>query len=224
MSTIANILCYRGELLHGTVLCVDPSVGSSSSMPGWAVYKQGKLVSSGILEVKAGHTLNQRLFAIARVFREKFETPDVLVIEHITQWGRRKVDSLLKGVGAVFAGVLPKVGTIEVPPSVWHLYPHPGYFKNDEQDAIAMGHFCLAVARGEWTSEKRERVPNADTKQRQRVIRAKHPRRVAEERPNAKASPTRRAPRSRVKVAKSRRVRRQLTNRRGEKSGRRHSR
>ena len=74
----------RDSILKGTVIAIDPSCISSSSVPGWAVYRKGILESSGTIEGISPYVdLNRRLMYIGRYIRENFEEPDVLVLEKI---------------------------------------------------------------------------------------------------------------------------------------------
>lgn len=48
----------------GTILAVDPSIGSATSMPGYALSVDGVVVDSGILSINPKAPHNQRLAGI----------------------------------------------------------------------------------------------------------------------------------------------------------------
>lgn len=140
------------SIVNGKLLCLDPSCGSASSMPGYAIYENGQLKGSGTIHVEGVHReLPYRLQDIARSLREDFETPDVLVIEEIPVrryggGGATGHASLLKSMGLM-------MGTVEAPlvirirPQAWRALKHDDWWKDDEQDAIAMGHAVLQVCK-----------------------------------------------------------------------------
>ena len=137
-------------LRGGTMLCLDPSCGSASSMPGYALYSAGELVDSGIIEVSGIHRdLPYRLQDIARVLREDFPRPDVLVIEEIPvrRFGGGSATahaSLLKAAGLMM-GTVEAPLVIRVRPQVWRALRPDTWKKGDEQDAIALGYAVLQV-------------------------------------------------------------------------------
>lgn len=141
------------ELLEGgTMLCIDPSCGSTGSMPGYAIYKAGKLEDSGIIEIpNVSRDLPYRLQDLLKVLQEDFDRPDILVTEAIAPrrfggGGATGHASLLRSTGVVLAAYhdLP---VLAIRPQAWRKMPHEGWFKDDEQDAIAFGHCALEVCR-----------------------------------------------------------------------------
>lgn len=155
ISQIQAAIAAHSELIKtGHVLCIDPSVGSSSSLPGFAVYKKGKLVESGLIQVDLGKPLNKRLFEIRRTLQEDFEVPDILILEYIggyafgpMRYNITAYHSLIKAVGTVLASF--NVDTvIEVPPAVWKKYVDDQYVKGDEADAVYIGRYVINSARG----------------------------------------------------------------------------
>lgn len=158
----------RETILTGTLLAVDPSTGSSSSLPGYALYEKGILVESGVIRVDVAAAKNKRLFEIRRTLQEDFEVPDVLVIEHISAiaFGALKYNAeafvgLHRGVGAILSAFnLDTV--IEVPPSVWKRKVDEGYTKSDESDAVYIGRYVINEAlagRKEETNGKKIGAP-----------------------------------------------------------------
>lgn len=148
-------------ITKGYVLAIDPSSGSmnssgSGSWPGYAIYVAGELRESGVIELEsAGKDLPYRLQELAQVLRDEFERPDVLVVEKIAarRYGGGSANShasLLKAVGVTLA--TPADTVIEVRPQQWRPLRHESWFKDDEQDAIALGHATLEIAN--WMLEE----------------------------------------------------------------------
>jgi hypothetical protein len=144
------------SVLTGTVLVIDPSSGSSSSQPGYALFSGGNLTDSGTIVINHAKEVPRRLQDIAKALQKDFPPVDVLIIEDIPvrSFGRNAHAhaTLLKSVGAILsAAQYDKF--IEISPSVWHawLSKDPaiakGYAKGDEWDAKVMGFCVLDLAR-----------------------------------------------------------------------------
>ena len=69
----------------GTIIAIDPSIGSSSSMPGWAVYHLSELIDSGVLDIDSSLSVYERAQDIHRKLHQlyKYYKPDVLIYEEI---------------------------------------------------------------------------------------------------------------------------------------------
>ena len=143
-------------LVRGLVVAVDPSIGSTSSMPGWAAYRAGELVGSGVLEIDASaetHRLRYVALALAKVYR--CYPPDVLVYEDIAprRYGGGSAHghaSLLKSVGAILSVPGPD-HHLGLRPTQWKRQVRESYVKGDEADAIEMGY--VAVSTAQWVIE-----------------------------------------------------------------------
>lgn len=153
---------HREEILKGTLLAVDPSTGSGSSLPGFAWFEAGELKESGVIQVTIGAAKNKRLFEIRRTLQEEFPIPDVLVIEHISSvpWGnmRRNTEALAglqRGVGAILSAFNVDA-VIEVMPSLWKKTVDEHYTKSDEMDAIYIGRYVIARADNRFSKTKRK--------------------------------------------------------------------
>jgi hypothetical protein len=152
--TYQDIEAAAEDLVYGTVLCIDPSIGSQSSMPGWAIYEAGLLTSSGVLHIDPTGTQVERLRFLGGVLRSLFETfdPDVLVYEKVPVsahgGGRSQVGhaSLLMASGVVLSIPGPDY-TVGIMPISWKKLVRPTYRKGDEQDAIEIGYICIEEAR-----------------------------------------------------------------------------
>lgn len=141
------------HLTQGIVLAVDPSVGSSSSMPGYAIYTAGILRASGTIPLNPTDPIHVRLrglvYALRKITQE--HNPDVLVYEDIPaqRYGgggnAGAHASLLKAVGAI----LSTSGTdyvVGIQPVSWKPMARSSYVKGDEADAIEIGHVVISEA------------------------------------------------------------------------------
>lgn len=147
-----EVLRERDALTVGVALVVDPSIGSSSSNPGWAVYHRGKLGDSGTIDTGGSHT---PLWERARKLGEEMKQlctqygPDILVYEDIPATSRFNPNaqaSLLKAVGVILA-CTDTVSVIGVHPASWKHYVRKSYIKGDAEDAIEIGYVVVALAR-----------------------------------------------------------------------------
>lgn len=154
------------ELRTGMVLIVDPSIGSSSSRPGWAVYDSGELKYSGTIDTGGSHlplwkrarTLADELKAICDDF-----APTMLVYEDIpatSGFNANAQASLLKAVGIVLAATNTDE-CLGVHPASWKNYVRPEYKKGDEEDAIEIGHVVVSLAFHIEAADKADRTRGA---------------------------------------------------------------
>lgn len=147
---------YLEEILFGTMHCYDPSVGSRSSMPGYAIYEEGELVESGTIEVAPSWSLAARMQAIGEAVRD-FGVPDVAAVEGLPAraYGRGRSRSahasLLQGRGAIVSNIQTEA-VISVDARVWHGYTDPDYVKGDAEDAEMVGWCLLCLAEAKYTS------------------------------------------------------------------------
>jgi hypothetical protein len=149
----AAVTAAKRALIDGTALIIDPSIGSRSSMPGYAVYVAGKLTESGTLRINPDESKWERLREVHRQLRNisKLHDPDVLVYEDVpvtAHGGRSQVShaSLLMAVGAALAAVdCPHV--VPMPPSSWKRWARPEYEKGDEADAVEIGWVTIEMAK-----------------------------------------------------------------------------
>ena len=146
--------CYKA-VLNGTMLAIDPSIGSDSSLPGYALFEQGELVESGVFEVQRGASKHIRLYEITRIIREDFPyVPDVLAVERIVARPFRggsgmnavSLSSLHKAIGAIMSAA-PFTHLVEVATSSWVPYKPDDYEKTDEFDAITIGLCVIGKAK-----------------------------------------------------------------------------
>jgi len=141
------------ELIQGGhMLCIDPSCGSTGSMPGYAIYKEGELKDSGIIEIPDVHRdLPYRLQDLLSTLQVSFQKPDLLVIEDIAsrrfgRGGQSGHASLLRSTGTIMSAY-PDTKVLAIRPQSWRKMLPEGWVKGDEWDAIALGHRALEVCR-----------------------------------------------------------------------------
>jgi len=147
-----NVDRLKGPLTYGSVLVIDPSIGSTSSSPGWAYYQAGHKIDSGIIHTGGSHLhlwqrarkLGQSLNVLCNEYKV-----DVLVYEDIpatSGFNQNAIASLLKAVGIVLACTTSS-HVLGVHPASWKKYVRPEYKKGDEADAIEIGHIVISLAR-----------------------------------------------------------------------------
>ena len=133
-------------------------------MPGYAIFKQGTLVESGIIRLKSSDKKNVRLYNLVESIREEFPVADVVAVENIppVAYNRKsamqgwQLVSLQRSVGAIISCF--NCPYIEVAPAAWSKYKFEGYVKSDEHDAICIGLTCVAIA----TSINKEKLEEAE--------------------------------------------------------------
>lgn len=144
-------------ILNGTLLAIDPSTGSKSSMPGFAVFIKGELVESGTIEVDLAGNRAQKLYQINHILRTDFKAPDVVAVENISYFVGKmspaSVVSLQRAVGAIVAA-WPVKCLVEVPSNAWQKHQFAGYFKSDANDSICIGLTCINIAK-EFLNEQK---------------------------------------------------------------------
>lgn len=144
--------CGR-DALTGTLIAFDPSTGSKSSMPGYAIFKKGKLVESGIIQVNSAARRNVRLYSITQALLNEFPEPDVIAVENIppVQYNRGRamggwaLVAIQRSIGAIISCFDSEY--IEVAPKAWQSYKFDGYNKSDEHDAICIGICVIETAK-----------------------------------------------------------------------------
>lgn len=141
------------ELQAGIILAVDPSIGSQSSMPGWAVYSKGLYQESGIIEINCTASTPFRLQYLNYSIRKLIAKwqPDVMVYEAITDvpykgFSARGHAPLQKALGAILSisGPSKYVGMLAVS---WKKMVRDTYVKGDEADAVELGWVAIQEAR-----------------------------------------------------------------------------
>lgn len=155
---------YAAQLLAGRILALDPSVGSWSSQPGYAIFEAGQLIDSGVIEMPVGATRSRRLYYLRRILTDQFtEKFDAVVIEDIptSRVNRRRGGGvyfdakaqvpLHKAVGVIESCF--DAHTLFVHPATWRTYATEEHLSmktrgepTDERDAVVMGQTVLLLA------------------------------------------------------------------------------
>ena len=139
------------EIMEGTLLAIDPSCGSESSMPGYALYRGAELIKSGTLDIKKiSRDVAYRLQDLSSMLGE-FKDIDVLVVEHIPArryggGGATGHASLLNAEGVCLAST-KAARILRVRPQTWHSMKPDHWIKGDAADAEAIGHCVITIAR-----------------------------------------------------------------------------
>ncbi len=140
-------------ILSGTVLAIDPSSGSSSSMPGFSIWLDGGLFLSGIIKLDPKKAIGHRLTTLYHKIQELTDArPDVLVVESINKMQAHEY--LLYAVGVTMAAADAPV-VISVHNSFWKSVAKatPDYKKSDSEDAIMLGRSVILFAKQERDKE-----------------------------------------------------------------------
>lgn len=135
------------KVLYGTLVTVDPSIGSRDSQPGYAVFEKGVLSMSGTMAID--HKLS--VYKRARLLHEMFSLmlpapPDVLGIERLpTSFANVRC---IWSAGITVAA-MNATQTIEICIPFWKAYAktRPKYVKGDEADAVVMGEALIAYCK-----------------------------------------------------------------------------
>jgi len=98
----ARSLQYKKHVLGGTMLCIDPSSGKTSAA-GWALFKEGRLVESGLVTVCSVASREIRLREILACVQADFDPVDLLVIEKID--GRMAKRILIQACGVYMSAI-----------------------------------------------------------------------------------------------------------------------
>lgn len=165
------------ELVGGIVLIVDPSIGSQSSLPGWAIYEDAVLVNSGIIPVPIHKTVAQRLAYLSQAITKLVEDigdVGVLVYEKVpvsAHGGRSQAGhaSLLMATGAILAGADRVPHYVAIAPISWKKAARPTYVKSDENDAIEMGWVVIEQAK-QMLAEGARKLANPLVKRRKKAV------------------------------------------------------
>lgn len=124
------------------MLAIDPASGSTS-MPGWAMFRDGQLLGSGVLEIR-GQTIGHKLAHLYNEVRVMTDQGvDTVVIEEIR--GRVAHHYLLWAVG-VIAAATSRAEWIELPVAFWKAIAPEGYVKSDRTDAEYIGKAVIQLA------------------------------------------------------------------------------
>lgn len=154
-------------LLEGVMISIDPSIGSTSSQPGFAVFRQTKQIDSGILTIPPHLSVPVRLRMLANHLRKLYRQyqPDVLVYEEIPsqRYGGGNANahaSLLKAVGAILSVAGPD-GYVGLSPLSWKRMVRDTYRKGDKEDAEEIGYIAIECAKQITETKQTKRKPKS---------------------------------------------------------------
>lgn len=148
-------------VLEGRGLVLDPSCGSMSSQPGYAIYSKGVLEDKGTIQIPLGRTLQERLHYLATCLRNEFpEKFDYVVIEEVPVLRFNKFGRSLKGqvslhyaVG-VMMSAFPVDLFLQITPATWRSFASDEHIEKkalghstDEDDAQCMGYAVIEIAK-----------------------------------------------------------------------------
>lgn len=155
------------KALDGTVLVIDPSCGSRSSLPGYSVYCRMELIDSGTLPITLGAPLFKRLHQMRgfiHLVENKYGPVDLAVLEEIPVAKGRFTDkglaSLMQAVGATVASISCQ-HIVFIHPLTWRAWMPAGYVKGDRADAELMGSVVLEYARSIKGEKAKPKVKKA---------------------------------------------------------------
>lgn len=137
-----SIYKVRNKILDGYVLAVDPA----SVSLGYALYNKGVLVKSGNLQTPAKGSIGDRLASLTKQLATETEQFDITVLA--IEFLRTGVGHhfLVWSVGAIVSAI-PCDHVVEVHTQSWKKLVTSSYKKSDENDAIAIGAFAVAIAK-----------------------------------------------------------------------------
>lgn len=151
----------------GKFISVDPSIGSSSSMPAYAIYDRGELIHSAKLKINPSLSIYEKAQEIHRQVSSVYtryrvdlliyeEIPDQAYtvaskggINHKGGWSGVNVSAhatLLKSLGVIL-GVPGPTYALGLRPVVWKRRARDTYRKGDIADAVELGWVALEMAR-----------------------------------------------------------------------------
>ena len=164
------------HIINGVIVAIDPSVGSNSSMPGYAVYDAGKLVESGVFNIAPSGTLPERLTKLNYFMRKLLDMykPSVLIYEEIPpqRYGGGNANahaSLLKSVGVILSisGPMHYVGFT---PMSWKKMARSTYIKGDKEDAEEIGYIAYTQAI-RLSEEKVKKTKSSYVSNKKKIVR-----------------------------------------------------
>lgn len=159
----------REGILGGRMLSIDPTSGTmdrstgQASVAGWALFDEGLLLSSGIIEIPSAARKEERFRSLLNILHDEFDdTYDVLAMEDIPLARRRgnfnTSQTLIQVCGVYIAGVSGEL--VELNSHTWQAVARRigGWVKGDESDAQYIGLAAIAFARGydQKMSEKKK--------------------------------------------------------------------
>lgn len=159
----------REGIIDGKMLAIDPTSGTMDrstgepSVAGWALFDDGMLLSSGIIEIPSNPRKEERFRSLLSILHGEFDDDyDVLAMEDIPLARRRgnfnTSQTLIQVCGVYIAGIAGDL--VELNSHTWQAIARRigGWVKGDESDAQYIGLAAIALASGydQKMSEKRK--------------------------------------------------------------------
>jgi hypothetical protein len=159
----ANLARHKNTILTGRILCIDPSCGSSSSMPGYTIFNATVAEAAGTIDIPVSWCLAKRLRFLWEQLQILKEGIDLVLIERppvkaIVIRGIRMKDkahnSLMQSIGACKAAFTCDL--IDVDASLWsRIAREQGWAATSEQhskgdviDAYRIGLAAIHIVGG----------------------------------------------------------------------------
>jgi len=136
------------RIASGLVIAIDPSSGSRDSVPGFAVFRAGELLTSGEIDIPYRKPIAERLQLLhAAVLKLTPEPPDVFIVEEIK--GQNFSHRFLHwALGSTIAAARTTT-LVECPINLWKSLAkiYPGYLKGNAMDAEMIGMSVILYAK-----------------------------------------------------------------------------
>lgn len=144
-TTREQAIYNRDLLLGGNLLAIDPS----STSFGYAVFKCGELVTSGVKKYRgAAQVRLNRIYTDVYMLAEEYGI-DIMGIERLRSKGGYSPPQLLWSVGVTLAAA--PVPVIEVSPQSWKAVARAEELdKSDDNDAYCIGKVLIMMAKKEY--------------------------------------------------------------------------
>lgn len=149
--TYRQIKKHYDLVLTDKMLVIDPSMGSQSSLPGYAIYDAGQAVTAGTLDVPRTGDHPVRLSKVVKAMTKiiTLYEPKVFVIENIPvapgSFNMVSLASLHMARGALLSCIGDKP-YISIYPQSWKKHVRSTYIKGDMEDAVEMGYIIIKFA------------------------------------------------------------------------------
>lgn len=135
-----DLRLHAKKIQQGLLIAIDPSSGSKDSQPGFAIFRDGELLTSGEMAIPYRKPIAERLQLLhAKVLALTPDVPDVFVIEEIK--GHNFSHRFLHwSIGATIVAARTPL-LIECPINLWKSLAKatPGYLKGNAMDAEMIG-------------------------------------------------------------------------------------
>ncbi len=133
-----SIQKYADAILNGYFVAIDPA----SKEAGYAVFKDGELISNGEIIAEGG--ISERLRIMIESLDE-FPEPQVVAVEMVG--GQMMSHKYLIWSCGALVGTLNAPTTIEIPVPMWKKWIDENYTKTNINDALYIGKCVIEIAK-----------------------------------------------------------------------------